>query len=83
MRVSKLLRKGISAQQTPIFGGHIYTEGEPEVSIGLHISKTNSMGEKRGSYLVIRTYKTDDTYKIKISNREAYKLLRSNLIYRG
>ena len=82
MKIKKLLRKGTFAEMMPLVNETTIPNTNKKVSIDLEISTANTPLEKKGCYLVIKDAKGTKLHAIKISNKEAYKLKRSDIIFK-
>lgn len=84
MRIKKLLGKGIGASWTPLFTEANLTNRKKKVDIDLRISKSKLLGKSRGCRLTILDAKNHrNLYEIKISRKEAYRLMQSKIMYKS
>lgn len=82
--MKKLLDKKIAATWTPLFNKANLIDGEREVNIDLRISKRGLLGISLNCRLaVVDAESHRSLYKIKISRREAYRLMQSEIMYKS
>lgn len=86
MFYKKLLGKNIGATYTPMINSGTLTNRRTKVDMVLSISDNTILGRK-GCYLIFNKTKAnfkigDEIHAIKISKKEAHKLLKSELTYK-
>ena len=82
MRIKKLLHKGTFEEMMPLVNDATLPNTNKKVHVDLEISTCTNALHKKGCYLAFKDAKGTKLYTIKISNKEAYKLKKSTVVYK-
>lgn len=82
MNIKKLLSKGMFAEIMPLMNDATLPNTNKKVHMDLEISTCTNVLHKKGCNLVIKDAKGTKLHTIKISNKEAYKLKKSTVVYK-